>query len=82
MELEAPHSDSTSIRSLHIAYGRATDTCQIRKERVLSAGLSIRIQSDTFATEQALNLNSAISCKDVYTPYDAPEASNLDPQNY
>jgi len=33
---------------------RATDACQIGKERVLSAGLSVHIQSDGFATEQTL----------------------------
>ena len=31
---------------------RATDACQIGKERVLSAGLSLHIQSEGFATKQ------------------------------
>ena len=35
---------------------KATDAEQIRKERVLSAGLSVRIQSDGFATERTPNL--------------------------
>ena len=34
---------------------RATDACQIGKERVLSAGLSVHIQYEGFATEQALS---------------------------
>ena len=33
---------------------RAIDACQNRKERVLSAGLSVHIQSDGFATERPL----------------------------
>ena len=48
----------------HIAYGRATDPCQIRKERVLSAGLSVRIQPDTFAAERALGIICGI-CVDA-----------------
>ena len=36
---------------------RATDACQIGKERVLSAGLSVYIQSDGFATEHFPNLS-------------------------
>ena len=32
---------------------RATDACHIGKERVLSAGLSVHIQYEGFATEQA-----------------------------
>ena len=59
MELEAPGSDSISIWRLQIAYVRAiyeaTDAWQIRKERVLSAGLSVQIQSDGFATEHPLS---------------------------
>ena len=35
---------------------RATDACQIGKERVLSAGLSVHIQYEGFATEQTLNI--------------------------
>ena len=51
MELEAPHLDSIfNLKPPY--YGRATDACQTRKERVHSAGL--RIQSDAFATERAL----------------------------
>ena len=33
---------------------RAPDVCQIGKERVLSVGLSVHIQSDGFAAEQTL----------------------------
>ena len=36
------------------ATGRATDACHIGKERVLSTGLSVHIQYEGFATEQAL----------------------------
>ena len=40
---------------MHVrATRRATDACQIGKERVLSAGLSVQIQSDAFATERSL----------------------------
>ena len=35
---------------------RATDACHIGKERVRSAGLSVQIQSDAFATERPLSI--------------------------
>jgi hypothetical protein len=66
MELETPHSDSISLRILHIAHRatrRATDACQIGKEHVLSAGLSVHIQSDGFATEHSLSLSFAADGK-------------------
>jgi len=44
------------VRATH----RATDACQIGKERVLSAGLSVQIQSDAFATERPLRRSDLI----------------------
>ena len=40
---------------------RAIDACQIGKERVLSAGLLVYIQSDGFATEQTLKSGTLTS---------------------
>jgi hypothetical protein len=42
------------LRLVQCAIRGATDTRQIGKERVLSAGLSVHIQSDGFATEHSL----------------------------
>ena len=53
MELKTPYLDSILIAYIR-ATRRATDACQIGKERVLSAGLSVQIQSDAFATERPL----------------------------
>ena len=57
MELEAPVTDSSSIWRLHICTRRATDACQIGKERVLSAGLSVH----GFATEQSLSRSKRLA---------------------
>ena len=50
-------SSSFELQIAHVrATRRATDACQIGKERVLSAGLSVQIQKRQIATERPLKL--------------------------
>ena len=56
MELSASFQYGDFIFAHVRATRRATDACQIGKESVLSAGLSVRIQKRQIATERSLSL--------------------------